>query len=74
MLQGKRAQPPPTVAAPSSPVAPPSPATFEERIRAELPQMRKIFIEVDSRGDGRGLEPLRAITAGAPDAAPREAP
>jgi cation diffusion facilitator family transporter len=28
---------------------------IERRIRAKLPQMRKIFIEVDSRGDGRGL-------------------
>jgi cation diffusion facilitator family transporter len=31
----------------------------ERRIRAELPHMRKIFIEVDSRGDGRGLELAR---------------
>jgi cation diffusion facilitator family transporter len=36
----------------------------EARIRAELPQMRKIFIEVDSHGDGRGLEPIRALAAG----------
>ncbi len=28
---------------------------MERRIRAELPRMRKIFIEVDSKGDGRGL-------------------
>jgi cation diffusion facilitator family transporter len=28
---------------------------MERRIRAELPRMRKIFIEVDSHGDGRGL-------------------
>jgi len=28
---------------------------IERRIRAELPHMRKIFIEVDSKGDGRGL-------------------
>ncbi len=28
---------------------------MELRIRKELPRMRKIFIEVDSRGDGRGL-------------------
>jgi divalent metal cation (Fe/Co/Zn/Cd) transporter len=28
---------------------------IERRIRGKLPQMRKIFIEVDSRGDGRGL-------------------
>ena len=34
---------------------------IEALIRADLPQMRKIFIEVDSRGDGRGLAPLRAM-------------
>ena len=28
---------------------------MERRIRAELPRMKKIFIEVDSKGDGRGL-------------------
>jgi divalent metal cation (Fe/Co/Zn/Cd) transporter len=28
---------------------------IEEAIRAELPQMRKIFIEADSRGDLRGV-------------------
>jgi cation diffusion facilitator family transporter len=28
---------------------------IERRIRAELPHMKKIFIEVDSHGDGRGL-------------------
>ena len=28
---------------------------LERRIRAELPRMKKIFIEVDSKGDGRGL-------------------
>ena len=38
---------------------------IEARVRAELPQMRKIFVEVDSRGDGRGLAPLRAIAEGA---------
>jgi cation diffusion facilitator family transporter len=27
----------------------------ERRVRASLPQMRKIFIEADSRGDGRGV-------------------
>jgi cation diffusion facilitator family transporter len=32
---------------------------IEARIRKELPQMRKIFVEVDSHGDGRGVEPLR---------------
>jgi cation diffusion facilitator family transporter len=34
---------------------------IEARIRGELPQMRKIFVEVDSRGDGRGLAPLREM-------------
>ena len=29
---------------------------LESRLRAELPEMRKIFVEADSRGDGRGLE------------------
>jgi cation diffusion facilitator family transporter len=41
----------------------------ERRIRAELPQMRKIFIEADSRGDGRGVPLLRGAilpTSGAP--------
>jgi cation diffusion facilitator family transporter len=28
----------------------------ERRVRAVLPQMRKIFIEADSRGDGRGVQ------------------
>ncbi len=28
---------------------------IERRVRAALPQMRKIFIEADSRGDGRGV-------------------
>ncbi len=32
---------------------------IERRIRAELPLMRKIFIEVDAHGDGRGLEVAR---------------
>jgi cation diffusion facilitator family transporter len=36
---------------------------IEARVRKELPQMRKIFVEVDSRGDGRGLAPLREIAA-----------
>jgi cation diffusion facilitator family transporter len=39
---------------------------IETRIRAQLPQMRKIFIEVDAHGDGRGVERLRALGA-APD-------
>lgn len=30
---------------------------MERRIRKELPRMRKIFIEVDAHGDGRGLKP-----------------
>jgi cation diffusion facilitator family transporter len=29
---------------------------MEASIRAEMPQMRKIFIEADSRGDGRGVD------------------
>ncbi len=33
---------------------------MEDRIRAEMPHMRKIFIEVDSKGDGRGLSRARA--------------
>ena len=33
---------------------------IEQRIRAELPLMRKIFIEVDANGDGRGLDWARA--------------
>jgi cation diffusion facilitator family transporter len=35
----------------------------ERRIRAELPLMRKIFIEVDANGDGRGVERARAAWA-----------
>jgi cation diffusion facilitator family transporter len=31
---------------------------IELRIRGDMPRMRKIFIEVDSRGDGRGLSML----------------
>jgi cation diffusion facilitator family transporter len=31
----------------------------ERRVREVLPQMRKIFIEADSRGDGRGVPALR---------------
>lgn len=37
----------------------------ERRIRKELPLMRKIFIEVDANGDGRGLERARAAWAAA---------
>ena len=32
----------------------------ERRIRKELPLMRKIFIEVDANGDGRGVEKAKA--------------
>jgi cation diffusion facilitator family transporter len=32
---------------------------MERRIRAEIPTMRKIFVEVDANGDGRGLERAR---------------
>jgi divalent metal cation (Fe/Co/Zn/Cd) transporter len=46
---------------------------IEARVRAELPQMRKIFIEVDSRGDGRGLQSLRAVAEGMREAEQREA-
>lgn len=35
----------------------------ERRIRAELPLMRKIFIEVDANGDGRGIERARKAWA-----------
>jgi cation diffusion facilitator family transporter len=38
---------------------------IERRIRAKLPQMRKIFIEVDSRGDGRGLAMAKSRAASA---------
>ena len=38
---------------------------IEERVRAQLPQMRKIFVEVDAHGDGRGLAPLRELIASA---------
>jgi hypothetical protein len=33
---------------------------IERRLRKELPQMTKIFIEVDSRGDGRGVETAKS--------------
>ena len=36
---------------------------IERRIRAELPLMRKIFIEVDAHGDGRGVERARKAWA-----------
>ena len=35
----------------------------ERRIRAELPLMRKIFIEVDAHGDGRGIARARRAWA-----------
>ncbi|WP_394842661.1 cation diffusion facilitator family transporter [Pendulispora brunnea] len=31
---------------------------LERRLRAELPDMKKIFVEVDSHGDGRGVQSL----------------
>jgi cation diffusion facilitator family transporter len=36
---------------------------IERRVRAELPLMRKIFIEVDANGDGRGVAKARAAWA-----------
>ncbi|MBX3189471.1 MAG: cation diffusion facilitator family transporter [Labilithrix sp.] len=36
---------------------------IERRIRAEQPLMRKIFIEVDANGDGRGVERARKAWA-----------
>jgi cation diffusion facilitator family transporter len=36
---------------------------IERRIRARMSTMRKIFIEVDAHGDGRGLERARAAWA-----------
>ncbi|MBX3262080.1 MAG: cation diffusion facilitator family transporter [Labilithrix sp.] len=36
---------------------------IERRVRAEMSTMRKIFIEVDAHGDGRGLERARAAWA-----------
>lgn len=36
---------------------------MERRIRGKMPRMRKIFIEVDAHGDGRGLEAARALIA-----------
>lgn len=36
---------------------------IERRIRAEMSTMRKIFIEVDAHGDGRGLNRARAAWA-----------
>jgi divalent metal cation (Fe/Co/Zn/Cd) transporter len=36
---------------------------IERRIRAEMATMRKIFIEVDAHGDGRGLERAREAWA-----------
>jgi cation diffusion facilitator family transporter len=44
---------------------------IEEKIRAELPEMRKIFIEADSQGDMRGVAGLMApAEASLPPAAP----
>jgi cation diffusion facilitator family transporter len=36
---------------------------IERRVRAKMTTMRKIFIEVDAHGDGRGLERARAAWA-----------
>ena len=36
---------------------------MERRIRKVMPQMRKIFIEPDSRGDGRGLKVAKSARA-----------
>jgi divalent metal cation (Fe/Co/Zn/Cd) transporter len=36
---------------------------MERRIRAAIPHMRKIFIEPDSHGDGRGLASARRVAA-----------
>lgn len=36
---------------------------IERRIRAKMTTMRKIFVEVDAHGDGRGLERARAAWA-----------
>jgi divalent metal cation (Fe/Co/Zn/Cd) transporter len=36
---------------------------IERRIRAEMTTMRKIFVEVDAHGDGRGIERARAAWA-----------
>jgi len=51
---------------------------IERQIRAELPLMRKIFIEVDAQGDGRGIENARKAWASrmkkaATDVGPAEA-
>jgi len=45
---------------------------IEEKLRAELPQMQKIFIEPDSDGDGRGLDRARARAVPPKDGARRE--
>jgi cation diffusion facilitator family transporter len=41
---------------------------LERRIRTELPAMKKIFVEVDAHGDGRGVDSVRR--SGAMDAPP----
>lgn len=45
---------------------------IERRIRAQMTTMRKIFIEVDAHGDGRGLERARAAWAKVKPAASAE--
>jgi cation diffusion facilitator family transporter len=46
---------------------------IERRIRAQQPLMRKIFIEVDAHGDGRGVDKARAAWAGKAPAVTDEA-
>jgi cation diffusion facilitator family transporter len=36
---------------------------LEEKLRAEMPWMRKIFVEPDSKGDGRGVTPGKRNSA-----------
>jgi divalent metal cation (Fe/Co/Zn/Cd) transporter len=40
---------------------------IERRIRKEMPHMRKIFIEADSKGDGRGLVTARSALTASPE-------
>jgi hypothetical protein len=42
---------------------------IEAKIRAELPAMRKIFVEVDAHGDGRGVARLREVARRAQEGA-----
>jgi cation diffusion facilitator family transporter len=43
---------------------------MERRVRKEMPHMRKIFIEPDSHGDGRGLGAAKTARKEAPPEAP----